>query len=59
MDGFSNLSIVQVRYRSGLNMARYVHSKDKKVYDSMVAELEHFQVLAKRYETLLRAIAEL
>ena len=45
--------------RIGLNMAKYVHSKDSKVYESVISEFEHFQALVKRYEKLLKAIAEL
>jgi len=40
-------------------MAKYVHSKDKKVYEAVICELEHFQLLVKRYPKLLRAIGEL
>ena len=40
-------------------MAKYVHSKDKKVYEQVVKELEHFKELVKGHEKLLQAIGEL
>ncbi len=40
-------------------MVRYAHSKDKKVYEAIINELEHFQMLAKRYDKLLHAIGRL
>ena len=40
-------------------MAKYVHSRDKNVYESIISELEHFQILAKRYDKLLHAIGRL
>jgi len=40
-------------------MVKYVHSKDKEVYEGLISELEHFQILAKRYEKLLHAIGQL
>jgi len=40
-------------------MAKYIHSKDKKVYEAVIGELEHFQMLVKKYDKLLQAIGEL
>ena len=51
--------ILTKKWRSGLKMAKYVHSKDKKVYEAVINELEHFQKLVKRYDKLLKAIGEL
>ena len=40
-------------------MAQSVHSKDKKVYELLLKELQHVEALVRGHEKLLRAIAEL
>ena len=40
-------------------MAKYVPLKDKKVYEAVISELEHFQKIMKRYKKSLKAIGEL
>jgi len=40
-------------------MAKYDHSKDKKVSGRLSKELEHFEDLVKGHEKLLYAIGEL
>ena len=40
-------------------MGKYVHSKDKKVYENVVSELKHFQEIVKGHEKLLYAIGKL
>mgnify|MGYP001563851280 CR=1 FL=1 len=40
-------------------MARYANLKDRKTYEILENELEHFKMLIKGHEKLLRAIGRL